>query len=784
MNPQNGHRQPPYAEYGAYFEEEVHLRDYIKVLRRRWKVFVGVFAAIFIATALYTITSVPVYEAETLLQVTEGPRTPAILGDLAVLADSSSAAETEMEILKSRSLVAEVVRALKLDVSISYLKTDVFSRVMHRLGLGNGTDKALPTVATFDVPGQLLGEEMVLEFDATGAGYALLYEDVEVLKGNINKRSQGNGVVIEIRSKAPQPAGAKYAFVKHDIRNATGSILNSLRVSQVGRNTGVVRVSYQSTDPKKAATVLDTLNRLYINRDVQERSREAIATLDFITVQLDQVRVDLERAQDDLDEYKVRTGSVALSQEAQLLVQRVSDLEVEANRLGVQRNGLESLLASMDYGTVTVASGAAALDIESPELAVLVQGYTELARQRIQLMHEFTPENPAVQEVDRQINLVSGQIKATANAILSGIKRREGAVRGVLGTYRKQLANLPEVERSLAKFQKDVLIQEKIYSFLLEKEQETKIVKASSISGIRVVDPPTIPIEPIKPKTRRNVALGLILGLMMGVGITFFIDYLDDSIKGDDELESTVGIPVYGRVQFIKEAKDRRKKQRPHMVIEQPRSPITEAFRILRTNILFSRIGESPKVVTVTSPGPGEGKSFIVANLAAISSYAAKSTIVIDADMRKPQQHIVFGAADKPGLAEVLTGKAGLAEAIQLTPQGQPDLLAAGNVPPNPSELLGSPYMGKLLDRLKEDYEFIVVDSPPVGLVTDPALLMKHTDMGLVIVRAGMTRTGAVSFAIETLRKTSPDLQLGVVINAVKFAGEYSYKNGYGKYGA
>ena len=780
MNKQSDFQQSPHP---VYFEEEVHLRDYFKVLRRRLKALLVIFAVVFFAAALYTFGMRPVYQAETLLQVTEESRGPTILGDLAELTRGAGAAETQIEVLKSRSLLSEVVRALGLDVSLSGISRNPLSRFPGLLGSGRESVFDLPSVVRLDVPQQFLGERLFLVFDGSGREYTLFQEKKGFLKGRVNQLEAARGFAIEVRWENPRP-GAKFIIVKHDLREATGNLLGNLRVSQVGRNTGVVRAAYQSTDPKKAAAVLETLNRLYINRDVEERSREAIAILDFITGQLGQVRRDLERAQDELDEYKVRTGAVALSQEAELLVQRISDLEVETSRLDIQRKGLESLLEGIGRGEVSFAAGTAALDIQSPELGILVQDYAELMKNRSQLLLDFTEENPAVVDLDRQIELVSGQIKATAGAILSGTARRLEAVSGVLQTYRRQLAKLPEVERVLAKFQKDVLIQEKIYSFLVEKEQETRIVKASSISGIRVVDPPTVPLEPVKPKTRRNLLLGLILGLMLGVGGAFFTEYLDDTIKEDDEPEAMVGVPVYGRFPFLKEARDRRREKRPHLVIEQPRSPATEAFRILRTNILFSRVGESPKVITITSSGPGEGKSFVVANLAAVSSLSAKKTIVIDADLRKPQQHIVFGADQRPGLAEVLTGKAVLADTIQNLSQGLPSFLSAGSIPPNPSELLGSPYMKQLLELLKKEYELIVLDSPPLGLFTDPALLMKHADMGLIIVRAGMTRRDSIGLAVDTVRRTSRELQLGIVINAVKYrGGEYGYRNGYARYG-
>jgi len=769
----------------VYFEEEVHLRDYFKVLRRRWRTLFAIFAAVFFLTALYTFGMRPVYQGETLLQVSEGPRGQAILGDLAELtgAGGAAAVETQIEVLKSRSLLSEVVRALNMDISVQAPPKNPFSRLAARFLPKEEEEPELPSVTRLEVPRELVGEKVFLGFDDSGMKFTLYQEDKGYLEGRLNQLESLRGFNIEARSERPLP-GAKFILVKKDLREATGSLADSLRVSQVGRNTGVVRASYQSTDPKRAASVLETLNRLYINRDVEERSREAIAILDFITGQLDQVRRDLERAQNELDEFKVRTGAVALSQEAELLVGRVSDLEVETNRLDIQRKGLESLLKGIEKGDVSVAAGAAALDIQSPELAALILDYGQLLQRRTQLLADFTEENPVIVDLDRQIDLVAGQIRGTAGAILSGVARRAEAVGGVLETYRRQLGKLPEVERVLAKFQKDVLIQEKIYSFLVEKEQETRILKASSISGIRVVDPPTIPLEPVKPKTKRNLLLGLVLGLMLGVGGAFFTEYIDDTVKEDDDPEAMTGVPVYGRLPYLREARDRRQEQRPHLVIEQPRSPATEAFRIVRTNILFSRVGESPKVITVTSSGPGEGKSFVVANLAAVSSLSAKRTIVIDADLRKPQQHIVFGAQQRPGLSEVLTGKAVLADTIQHMAQGQPSLLSAGSIPPNPSEMLGSVYMRNLLEHLKKDYELILVDCPPVGLFTDPALLLKHTDMGLIVVRHDLTRRDSIRMAVETVRRTSPDLQLGIIMNGIRqFGGEYGYRNGYARYG-
>ena len=779
MNNQN---DPRGIMHPAYFEEEVHLRDYIKVLYRRWKLVTLTFLVIVVTTTLYTLALKPVYEADTLLKVSDRGGAQGILGELAAVTQSSNPVETEIEILKSRSLGAEVVKRLDLDLVVEKTRNGSARRVLRKIGFLKADDNVLPRVVFLELPDELLGENLILKTESKTSSYSLFHEKNLLLDGLVGKIAENGDIRLKLDFDMSVTPDSEYYLTRIDIREATQGLLQRLKVSQVGRNTQVVRVSYQDVDPVRAARVLDTLQDAYIERDIGEASREATVTLNFIEQQRSLAKDRLEMAQKVLDDYKVQTGAVALSQEAELLVQRISDMEVEANQLLVTRKGMNRLVESLEGGEGISIGSAQSLGYQSPEFTDLISSYLELHRNRAELLKEYTPDHPLIQSHDGQILLAADQIRATAAAIVGALKTRERAVKGVLDTYRKKLEALPEVERQLAKSQRDVLIQEKIYSFLLEKEQEVRIVKASTVSQIRVVDPATVPIKPIKPKKKRNILLGMILGMMLGVGFAFFIEYFDDTVKGDDDLETMLGKPLYGTIQFVKEAKDRRKEQRPHLVIEEPRSPITESFRILRTNILFSKVNGSPQVVTVSSPGPGEGKSFIVANLAAMSSYAGKSTLVIDADLRKPQQHVVFGGSEKPGLTDVLTGKMTFEEALQKSPSGKPDLLAAGLLPPNPSELLGSDEMGTLLESLKEKYEFILLDSPPLGLVTDPTLLMNYTDLALIVVRANLTRKGSVLHAVESLKKTTPDLQLGIVINAVKHARGYgySYKYGYG----
>jgi tyrosine-protein kinase Etk/Wzc len=427
------------------------------------------------------------------------------------------------------------------------------------------------------------------------------------------------------------------------------------------------------------------------------------------------------------------------------------------------------------------AGSTEALGFQSPEFTDLVSGYLGLQRKRGELLKEYTSDHPVIQSVDAQILLAADQIRATASAIKGAMKNRERAIKGVLDTYRKKLEALPEVERELAKSQKEVLIQEKIHSFLLEKEQEVRIVRASTVSQIRVVDPATVPIKPIKPNKKRNILLGMILGMMLGVGLAFFTEYLDDSVRDSEELEKRIGVPIYGTIPFVKKAYTRRKEKKPHLVIEEMYAPVTEAFRTLRTNLFFSKDGKGLKVVAVTSPGPGAGKSFVVANLAALSALLGKRTLVIDADMRDPQQHVVLGVSQKPGLSEVLVGHMSFEDAVKKDHVKELRVLTAGKSPPNPAELLGSDSMKELLAKAAESFDMVIIDTPPINLVADPLHLTRMSQFTLMVARSGFTTVKEIEQALNQLRGIQVD-SFGMVLNAVKPV-EMGYGQKYYRYG-
>jgi tyrosine-protein kinase Etk/Wzc len=762
-------------------EEDAHLRDYLKVVLRRGPILLVTLAAVFVGTALTTFSTTPVYQSETLLRIKAGTRSTGLLGELAAVTQANPV-ETEIEVLKTHLLAREVVREQKLDLTVS-VPNGPWRRILRMAGLARPPGDFAPDSLAIEVPPALLGVPLDLAFGPDGMTWSLFRDGVLLAQGRAGAEVTGaDGLRMTVGRDKPLTGGGTCVVVKHSPEAVAESLSQRLRVSLVGRNTEVIRMTFTDTDPKRASRILDAFNRLYIEKDIADKSKEATATLEFIREQSVLAKARLDRAEEALNAYQAKTGVVALSQEAQLLVQRISDLEVELARLQVTRSGLQQVTRAIADDATLNPAGVGALGIASPELASLMGGYLTLGQKRADLLRDYTPDNPLVKGLDAQMSLAAEQVRLTAGAILGATIMREKSVDEVLAVYRAQLAKLPQIEQDLARLQKDVLIQEKTWSFLAEKEQNTQIVRASTVSNIRVVDPPVTIPYPVRPRVAQNLILGLLLGLLLGVGFAFFAEYIDDTIKDMEDLGRRFRGACYGVIPFVREAHERRKAKQSHLVIEQKRSPVTEAFRSLRTNVLLSRADTPPQVITVTSAGMGEGKTFIAVNLASVSALTGKRTIYLDCDMRKPQGHVVFGIENDAGLSSYLAGQAELHQVVKRSPVDNLDVVTSGPIPPNPSEMLGSARMAALLERLKGEYDLILLDTPPITLVADPLITAKLSELALVVVRSGVTPASALKGAMEQLQAVQVTSS-GVVLNAVRRTrlGRYGYR--YDRYG-
>ena len=372
--------------------------------------------------------------------------------------------------------------------------------------------------------------------------------------------------------------------------------------------------------------------------------------------------------------------------------------------------------------------------------------------------------------------IIGGIIDAQTQ--INALEGKLEALRKLIKDEDNKLKNLPGYEVRLAELQRKVDAGRAVYSMLLSKLEEARIAAAKQTSDAKIIDPAYPPTSPIKPRKKLNIILGLVLGLMMGLGLVFVVEYMDTSVRGPEEVERMLGVPVIGAIPEI-EGRDEKERLITHY---EPLSPTAEAFKGIRTNIRFSSVGEEVRVILVTSSGPAEGKSTIASNLAIAMAQMGHRVILVDGDFRRPMIHRIFGMEKEPGLTEVIMGDVVLDEAIRGSEEVEGlDILVCGHIPPNPSELLGSVRARRVIEELRGRYEYVVIDSPPLMPVTDAIEMSAYSDGVVIVAREGLTDRNLLERSVEQLRRFGGKI-LGVVFNGISVQRKYRYYK-YGKYG-
>lgn len=570
------------------------------------------------------------------------------------------------------------------------------------------------------------------------------------------------------------------------------------------KKTNIIVISIRSTDRETAAAVANALVDTYIERSLQLNKRKTEQGLQYVGGQVQVAQQELDEAERALQAYRERTMIMAADSAVSAQVNKVRSLEGQVAELGVELQSVEAELAQVDKQRQE-ANPTIVLETEkatNPVVQQLQGKLLTLEMQRVEFLDQYAEGSRKIKQLDAQISafkqrleqeverIVTGETeaanplieqldkqKSTLEAQRISIRAKQAALSPMLPNEMAKLADLPAAQVEFTRLKRRATVAEYSYVALLRKHQELLIVQGSEVANAAVASPAAVPTVPVGPKVEQNLLIATILGLILGLVLAVTVDYLDDSIKDPKEAEDLLELPVIGLIAYATDDAP--------ILAENPtsRSPLAEAFRTLRANIRFSAADEPVKTILVTSPGPEEGKSTIVADLAIAAANAGQKVIAVDTDLRRPALHRFFNVDNEVGLTSVLLGEKSLDEALVDTGEAGVTLLTSGAVPPNPIEFLESDAMRQVVEALKERADVVIFDSPPLLLVADAQILSSIADGTLLVVEMKATRREMARQAKELLVRAGARI-LGIAANKLRRAGGgyyYYYYYYYGK---
>jgi tyrosine-protein kinase Etk/Wzc len=713
-------------------EEEIEITSYLDTLYdNRWLILKITLIVVLLGTA-YAFLTKPVYEATMMINVEEDkPNTSKnILGDISSLFDVKSAATSEMELLKSRMVVSRAVDELGL-----YIKTQpkyfplIGSWIAQHnpgisqpgiFGLGGyvwGSESM--NVRNFYVPNALQNTDFTVTTEDDNR-YRLRLSDKDIdLQGTV-----GTPLHAEVRSgpidllidKIAARPGAQFYLKYVPKLTEIENVQNSMTIAEKGKESGIIAVTVATNSPQLSYDILTQIGNEYIHQNVARKLEEAEKSLAFLDKQLPDLKKKLEDSESKYYQFRNAHGTIDLAEEAKLILQQEM---AEKNQL------------------------------------------LTLQQKRQELLVGFTPQHPLVVGIDKQIREMQQAISTMDNRI-------------------KQL---PLLEQNLLSLNRDVKVNSDLYAQLLNTAQQLRLVKAGKVSNVRLVDTPMMPDKPSSPDKPKIIGISLAIGLFLGVAVAFFKKMLNAGIDDPRKIEQMFSARVvyatipHSEVQERFQVKSgiRLKSQpRPLLARMAPGDMAIESLRSFRTALQFSMPQFKNNIVLVTGPTRGLGKSFITSNFATIMAASGKRVLLIDADFRDGHLHDYFGVARKDGLSESITGAKTLAKTIHRGIFENLDFLSTGNLPPNPSEFLLHPNFGALLKTVSAEYDFVMIDTPPILAASDTVIISSLVGAVFILARAGVTNESEINESIKRLNQAGISPK-GILFNDLKVrAREYN----------
>lgn len=684
------------------------------------KLIISITSLFTLVALIYAIFATPIYQADALIQI-EQKQANAILSNLSqMLPDSQPQSAPEIALIQSRMILGKTVDDLNLQARIKQKYFPILGRGFARL---SGDKPGTISISRLYIPGNGKDEPQILLTVKDKNNFSIRSDDFSI-NGKVGELIDEKGISLKIDEIEAKP-GTEFLIGYVSRLKAITVLQEGLNVVDQGKDTGILTLSLTGDDPLLVERIIDSVSENYLAQNIARQAAQDAKSLEFLSKQLPLVRSDLDQAEDKLNQYRRKSDSVDLSLEAKAVLDQIVNVDNQLNELTFRESEISQL---------------------------------------------YTKEHP------------------TYKALME--KRK--TLQDEKSKLNKRVSAMPETQQEILRLSRDVESGRAVYMQLLNRQQELNIAKSSAIGNVRIIDNAVTQPKPVKPKKVVIVLIGIILGVMASAGIVLLRVFLRRGIETPEQLEE-LGINVYASIPvaetFTKKAVQRTgwsKKSvdeiQGFLAVDNPADLAIEAIRGLRTSLHFAMMEARNNVLMISGASPNAGKTFVSSNLAAVISQTGKKVLFIDTDMRKGYTHKLFNESNTNGLSDILSGKSDINKAIKKITSVGFDFISRGMAPPNPAELLMHRRFGELLNWASENYDIVVLDTPPILAVTDAAIIGNYAGTTLLVARFELNTAKEIEVSVKRFEQTGVPVKGCILNGVVKKASSY-YGYGYSHYG-
>ncbi len=775
-------------------EEKIDYRELIFKYINHWPWFVASVVACVLLAFVWLRYQAPVYEVSSSILIKEDDKKSSnnlqnMMQDFGVFSMTNNF-DNEIEILRSRTLIKKVVSTLGLYISTAEKRTFGYNIPLYntspvsvymtaeeadRLKGGIEMDLDYTPGGSLKVKGTYKMDEEEYDFsEAFDRLPAVLPLPVGVVTFAVGDTTAVENKGIKLKAYISTPTATAKAYS------------GNLTIEPVSKQSTIATISLKNTVQQRAVDFIHTLVAHYNQDTNTEKNEVAQKSADFIEERINIINQELGTTESELAEFKQRSGLTDLESDAQLALQESSRYEQQYTETTNQINLVTFLRDYINNPANNEEVIPANVGLKDMSLSSVIDQYNTLILERKRLLRTSSENNPAVINLNTGIEAMRHNVQTTVSSVLSGLQLTLANIRKQGSKYESRISNAPKQEKEFMTIARQQEIKATLYITLLQKREENAITLASTANNGRIIEEPMAGEYPVSPKNKIILLAALIIGLGIPMGIIYLLDLLRYKIEGRSDVEKLTAVPVVGEVPFVKQQRAADDPYPEVMVREGENDIMAEVFRNVRTNLLFILGDADKKVVLVTSTTSGEGKSFFTSNLASSLALMGKRVILMGLDIRKPGLNKVFKRTTKakgitqylasPGTVDYHT----LIQPSEVTPNL--DLMLGGPVPPNPTELLARKGLEDLIESLKKEYDYIILDTAPIGMVTDTQLIARVADASIYVCRADYTNKHDYQF-INELQGNKRLPNLCTVVNAVDISSRtygYGRKYGYG----